>query len=353
MSKKSQDFNFLFDNIPQAILIFEKDSGKIKEANGTFLNYSGFQLDDLRNEVIFKLVGKGERLRKNVLALNERKSCFSTDFANSDGSKTDYIVEARAAERNGKELIIATFSKATAYQAITSEKKYSDSDQLKRQISSDKVGKIDVICNGFVMTAALKDIFEHQEIESCFYNYPDSLDSELKNLENSEFILFASPEFGSQELEDIRAFSKKYRNIPILTVCLTSCSENSIAMIKSGVRGVICRESDFSLIPHAVDAIMTGELWCPRNVLQQVFENYRIRFSIREEHDGRRLLSERENEILKLIVKGFKNKEIAENLSISYSTVINHTYNIYRKLNVNNRAGAIRFAINNKLVGVL
>jgi LuxR family transcriptional regulator, maltose regulon positive regulatory protein len=52
-------------------------------------------------------------------------------------------------------------------------------------------------------------------------------------------------------------------------------------------------------------------------------------------------LSERELEVLQLITKGYKYKEIAEQLVISVNTVRHHTRNVYGKLNVNNRAQAI------------
>ena len=48
-------------------------------------------------------------------------------------------------------------------------------------------------------------------------------------------------------------------------------------------------------------------------------------------------LSTREIEILELIAKGMSNKEVASLLDLSVHTVITHTKNIYRKLNVNSR----------------
>ena len=46
-------------------------------------------------------------------------------------------------------------------------------------------------------------------------------------------------------------------------------------------------------------------------------------------------LSPRENEIVQLITKGFKNKDIAIQLEISYETVKSHRKNIFRKLEIN------------------
>ena len=60
-------------------------------------------------------------------------------------------------------------------------------------------------------------------------------------------------------------------------------------------------------------------------------------------------LSEREKEIISLIVEGFSNKEIGEKLFISHRTVDTHRTNIMKKLEVNNVAGVVRFAFQNGL----
>jgi DNA-binding NarL/FixJ family response regulator len=53
------------------------------------------------------------------------------------------------------------------------------------------------------------------------------------------------------------------------------------------------------------------------------------------------VLSSRENEILQLLAKGLLYKEIADQLSISVSTVRQHIHHIYEKLHVQNRTEAI------------
>jgi len=55
-------------------------------------------------------------------------------------------------------------------------------------------------------------------------------------------------------------------------------------------------------------------------------------------------LTDRENEILILIAEGLSNKEIADSLSISESTVENHIHNVYGKLDISKRAQAVAFA---------
>ena len=53
------------------------------------------------------------------------------------------------------------------------------------------------------------------------------------------------------------------------------------------------------------------------------------------------LLTDREQQILRLIAEGFTNKQISRQLSISESTAENHIHNIYTKLRISNRAQAV------------
>jgi len=61
-------------------------------------------------------------------------------------------------------------------------------------------------------------------------------------------------------------------------------------------------------------------------------------------------LTKRENEVLKVVAKGFSNKEIAIKLSISESTVENHIHHIYEKLDISNRAQAVGFAYQSGII---
>ena len=60
-------------------------------------------------------------------------------------------------------------------------------------------------------------------------------------------------------------------------------------------------------------------------------------------------LTEREQKILQLIVEGLIKKEIADRLSISYHTVDTHLRNIYTKLHVHTRGGAVAKAVKERL----
>ena len=61
-------------------------------------------------------------------------------------------------------------------------------------------------------------------------------------------------------------------------------------------------------------------------------------------------LTDRDTEVLRHVVKGFTKKEVAVQLDLSRHTVDTHLRNIYQKLHVNNRAGAVAAAIRDGLV---
>lgn len=61
-------------------------------------------------------------------------------------------------------------------------------------------------------------------------------------------------------------------------------------------------------------------------------------------------LTNRENEILRLIVSGMNNREIADHLTISQSTVKNHVTSIFMKLGVSSRAEAVALAVHHQLI---
>jgi len=62
------------------------------------------------------------------------------------------------------------------------------------------------------------------------------------------------------------------------------------------------------------------------------------------------VLTDREEQVLKLIADGLTNKEISYNLSISESTVENHIHHVYKKLKISNRAQAVAYLLRSRII---
>jgi DNA-binding NarL/FixJ family response regulator len=87
-----------------------------------------------------------------------------------------------------------------------------------------------------------------------------------------------------------------------------------------------------------VETVNSGELWAPRKLLSQMCRG------VVAAGDPRRLTT-REEEILALLGKGYKNREIADALFISRETVRWHIRGIYSKLNLHDRQSLTQYSI--------
>jgi DNA-binding NarL/FixJ family response regulator len=104
-----------------------------------------------------------------------------------------------------------------------------------------------------------------------------------------------------------------------------------LSLISKGVVGILPAGADSFLLKKAIKAVSSGELWLDRKTLSKIIS-----------HDSfskkRRVkLTEAEKQIVSLICEGFRNKEIAKNLSISEKTVKSHCNRIYKKVGVTDR----------------
>lgn len=116
--------------------------------------------------------------------------------------------------------------------------------------------------------------------------------------------------------------------------------------VNQGVRGIFFENDNLSIFTKGVRAILNGELWFSRMILNECILDRSI--SARRQQNTQPVhLTPRETEILIMMAAGATNMEIAEKLCISIHTVKTHIYNIYQKINVPNRLQAALWASQN------
>ena len=109
------------------------------------------------------------------------------------------------------------------------------------------------------------------------------------------------------------------------------------------IHGLFYKNDSPHIISKGISAILSGDLWYSRKTLTKcVLEPSPSMNSFN--HATSCNLTMREREILTAIVSGLSNKSIADNFCISVHTVKTHIYNIYKKINVNNRFQAMLWA---------
>ncbi len=122
--------------------------------------------------------------------------------------------------------------------------------------------------------------------------------------------------------------------------------------IELGAMGIILKEERAKVVVKAIQKVYSGEVWIDRMMMANfIVKMTHNTSSGSDDPDALRIaqLTDREREVIQLIGKGYKNKQIAEDLSISEVTVRHHLTSIYSKLNVSDRLELIIFAYRNRL----
>ena len=143
----------------------------------------------------------------------------------------------------------------------------------------------------------------------------------------------------------------KYPQIKIVMITVFDNDDNVFNAIKAGADGYLLKETKAEKIHQAIqEALAGGAVMSPSIALKtlQLLKNPRV-FDSSEATEMVELTT-REIEVLEQLSKGLKNKEIAENLFLSFFTVKKHIENIYRKLQAHNRIEMLQKAKQNKLI---
>jgi NarL family two-component system response regulator LiaR len=128
-------------------------------------------------------------------------------------------------------------------------------------------------------------------------------------------------------------------------IALTSFQEDALVQnaMQAGAMGYLMKNVTAQELETAIRAARAGRMTLSPEAAQALVQASRQA----AESD---LLTERENEVLKLMVDGLNNAEIAGKLVVSLSTVKYHISNILMKLGVDNRVAAVTMAIQKKMV---
>jgi NarL family two-component system response regulator LiaR len=138
----------------------------------------------------------------------------------------------------------------------------------------------------------------------------------------------------------------KQENSEARILVLTSFGEEAqvAAAIKAGALGYLMKDSSPDDLIHAIGEVSRGNLSLPQGVALKLMQD------LQEDKQTEPDLTDRELEVLALIVEGLSNKQIAAQLSVSDVTVRFHVSSILDKLQVENRVQAAVYAVQKGLV---
>ncbi len=136
----------------------------------------------------------------------------------------------------------------------------------------------------------------------------------------------------------------------IVMVSMHSDESYVLRALKAGARGYLLKASPEADVLAAVRAVAAGNAYFSPSITKLLIEEYVLEARRRGVEDSYDLLSVREKEILLMLASGKSNREIAEQLHISISTVETHRNNIFQKLHLHNLAELILYAVRKGLI---
>lgn len=143
--------------------------------------------------------------------------------------------------------------------------------------------------------------------------------------------------------------------IPVRTILLTAIIDKRqvIEALQLGAYGVVLKESSTELMVKSIRSVMAGQFWLAQGSVSDLVQALRSSALPGNNSAEKRKfnLTTRELEIIKAIVAGYTNKDIAQRYSLSEHTVKHHLTSIFDKLGVSNRLELALFVVDHHLVG--
>lgn len=145
--------------------------------------------------------------------------------------------------------------------------------------------------------------------------------------------------------------TKKIKQIqPSIHVIALSMSGNIAdinKMIDVGISGYVLKNVGNKELIEAINKVSQGKMHFSDDITEEMIKN---KHKKQDKDDDQPKLTDRELEILRLIVQELNNAEIADKLFISERTVETHRKNMIRKFNTKTIVGLIKYAMDNRLI---
>jgi len=160
----------------------------------------------------------------------------------------------------------------------------------------------------------------------------------------------------SEELQDgpeagIKVLQKTRDNPSTSAIMLLQNSqpERVVKAFRDGARGVFYRSHSLKSLSKCIETVHQGQIWASNQDVEHLLNALTY---VKPLHlgklNGMPLLTRREEDVVRLVVDGMKNREIAERLNVKEHSVRNYIYRIFEKLGVSSRVELTLYAFSRR-----
>ncbi len=153
-------------------------------------------------------------------------------------------------------------------------------------------------------------------------------------------------------IEMVSIVKKDYPSIKSLMLSMHNSEEYVLKSLEAGALGYILKDSTQEDMLKAIREVGKGGHYFSASIIHLIINAYlNLNRQIeRQSEKKKNNLSEREKEIIGLLIEGMNSKEVAEKLDLSVRTVDNHRANIMKRLQVRNTAELVKIAVEEDLL---
>jgi DNA-binding NarL/FixJ family response regulator len=153
-------------------------------------------------------------------------------------------------------------------------------------------------------------------------------------------------------LEAIRRIRKEFAGTKILALTQYDDKEHVFPAIQAGATGFVSKTAASSELAHGIRAVFAGESYLSPSIAKLFVEDYQSVAITEANNDPYEQLTDREREMLKLVVEGYKTRQIAELLNITPKTVEGHKTSLMKKLGVHSNLDLVKYALRRGIISV-
>lgn len=151
-------------------------------------------------------------------------------------------------------------------------------------------------------------------------------------------------------VDSTREIMKRWPESKVLALTMMSDNQHIKQMMNAGALGYILKNCTEEEVKEALRTVNSGETYYSSEVTEVVMQSMMKKKPMKSSHMVVEIpLTEREKEVLRLIIKEYTNQEIADELFISPRTVDAHKRNLLEKTGSKNVAGLVLYAIDKQL----
>jgi two-component system response regulator NreC len=151
-------------------------------------------------------------------------------------------------------------------------------------------------------------------------------------------------------LEATRLIKTESPQTQVLILTMHESVEYFFRALQAGASGYVLKKAATQDLIAAARAVARGEAFLYPSVAKKLIGDYVRRIQPGTEESGYTSLSDREREVLLLLAQGLSNREIADRLAITQSTLQTHRSHILEKLGLRTTADLIKYAVQHGLV---